>query len=92
MGAFEVLYISLYPLSSIYSDEEITKILDITGDRYMKMNPKRYRYAPMFVFILNTGIRIGECVGIKWSDVDFDNRMADSLENGGYEHFDRGWL
>ncbi|HCJ08768.1 MAG TPA: recombinase XerD [Lachnospiraceae bacterium] len=29
----------------------------------------------MFEFLLGTGCRIGEAIGIRWKDVDFDNRV-----------------
>ena len=59
----------------IYTDEEIKKILSIASSEYLISNAKRYRYAPMFIFILNTGLRIGECVAIKWCDIDFENKL-----------------
>ncbi len=59
----------------IYTDDEIRKILEIYRGEYQIRNAKRYRYAPMFIFILNTGLRIGECVGIKWSDIDLEKRL-----------------
>ncbi len=59
----------------IYTDEEIAKILEISRTELFMEKAKRYRYAPMYVFILNTGLRIGECVALKWSDIDFENRI-----------------
>ena len=29
---------------------------------------------PLFLFLLGTGCRIGEAVGIRWKDIDFENR------------------
>ena len=29
----------------------------------------------LFEFLLGTGCRIGEAIGIRWKDVDFDNRV-----------------
>ena len=31
-------------------------------------------FLPMFVVLLHTGIRSGECAGLQWGDVDFKNR------------------
>lgn len=31
-------------------------------------------YEPLFIFMLGTGVRIGEALGLQWSDVDFENR------------------
>ena len=34
----------------------------------------------LFEFLLGTGCRIGEAIGIRWKDVDFDNRVI-SVKN-----------
>ncbi|MCI8851649.1 MAG: tyrosine-type recombinase/integrase [Erysipelotrichaceae bacterium] len=36
---------------------------------------KRYkRWKPIFITLLYTGMRVGECTGLTWKDVDFDKR------------------
>ena len=35
-----------------------------------------YRYGYAFIFILNTGIRCGEALALKWENIDFDNRIV----------------
>ena len=72
----------------LYTDEEIGKILEISKTEYLMKNAKRYRYAPMFVFILNTGLRIGECVAVKWSDIDFGSKML-TVRHGATVYKDR---
>lgn len=42
---------------------------------YIANSPVFYRWWPMFVFLLGTGCRIGEAIGIRWEDLDFDNNM-----------------
>lgn len=41
---------------------------------YIANSPVYYRWWPLFTFLLGTGCRIGETIGIRWEDVDFDNR------------------
>ena len=42
---------------------------------YVKTSPQ-YSYAyPEFIFLFNTGVRIGELAGLTWDNVDFKNNM-----------------
>lgn len=34
----------------------------------------KYYYGNAIVLMLHTGMRIGECLGLRWQDVDFENR------------------
>lgn len=36
-----------------------------------------YRYGPAMIFMLNTGIRVGEMCGLKWSDIDWDEQTVE---------------
>lgn len=56
-----------------YNDKEIEKIAITSTYPYYKENARRYRYAPMFTFILNTGLRFGECLALTWDDINFEN-------------------
>lgn len=56
----------------IYTDHEVTQIALAASPIYFAENSRRYRYAPMYVFLLNTGLRIGECLALTYSDVDFE--------------------
>lgn len=42
---------------------------------YASKNPFFYHWYPLFVFLLGTGCRIGEAIGIRWDDVDMENRI-----------------
>ena len=54
-----------------YTDKEIERIALTSTEPYYKHNSKRYRYAPLYTFILNTGLRLGECLALTWDDIDF---------------------
>ena len=36
-------------------------------------NPVYKNWLPLFVFLFGTGCRIGEAIGLRWEDLDFDN-------------------
>ena len=42
----------------------------------VKYSPEYSHWYPLFVTLLGTGMRIGECIGIRWKDVDFKNRKG----------------
>ena len=41
---------------------------------YIANHPVYFHWWPMFTVLLGTGCRIGEALGLRWQDVDFDNR------------------
>lgn len=43
--------------------------------RFLEDTPGYYHWTPLFKFLLGTGCRIGEAIGIRWEDVDFEKRM-----------------
>src|SRR5829696_5438968 len=51
------------PLSAV----EANKLLDVTCD-------ERDRFETLYALALTTGLRIGELLGLKWSDIDLDTR------------------
>lgn len=42
---------------------------------YLYSKDELARWKNVFVVLLGTGVRIGECVGLRWQDCDFENRM-----------------
>ncbi len=42
---------------------------------YIENNPTYYRWTSLFKFLLGTGCRIGEAIGIRWEDVNFEKRV-----------------
>lgn len=43
---------------------------------YMATHPVYYHWWPLFTVLLGTGCRIGECLGLRWQDLDFENRVV----------------
>ena len=42
---------------------------------YMATHPVYYHWWPLFTVLLGTGTRIGECLGLRWDDLDFDKKL-----------------
>jgi len=51
-----------------YTATELRGLLDTLQKHF----PKQY---PMFLTMARTGIRYGECLGLQWKDIDFENRF-----------------
>ncbi len=45
-------------------------------DKYVE-NPRLYRYAPVYTFISITGLRLGELLALRWSDINMIDRIID---------------
>jgi integrase len=39
-------------------------------------NKLKYKYGPAYVFVIFTGLRIGELIALKWKDIDFENKTV----------------
>ena len=56
---------------------------------YTDNNPIFHHWYPLFTVLLGTGCRIGEVVGLRWEDLDYENRLISSkaaLFFPGYQH------
>ena len=42
---------------------------------YIANHPSYYHWWPMFTILLGTGCRIGEALGLRWQDLDFEKRV-----------------
>jgi integrase len=45
-----------------------------------------------FIFILQTGLRVGELSGLKWSDIDFNRRMLHVQRSANYDDKSKDWI
>lgn len=50
-----------------WTSDQLRSFLDFVADS---------RYLPAWVFLATTGCRRGECLGLKWGDVDLDDATA----------------
>lgn len=44
---------------------------------YMLKTPKYRHWYPIFFIMIRTGMRVGECTGLRWDDLDLDNNTID---------------
>ncbi len=42
---------------------------------YMANHPIYYHWWPLFAVLLGTGTRIGECLGLRWEDIDMEKKV-----------------
>ncbi|MDF2543073.1 MAG: site-specific integrase [Herbinix sp.] len=73
----------LYPVKTkeAYSltDDEMIAIKDI-ADKLRKNGQPFYRYAWVYMVMMNTGLRVGEIIALEWDDVDFDRNIIKVYE------------
>ncbi len=58
------------------SDAEM-KTLKNVADMKRKNGEPFYRYAYIFMIMLNTGVRVGEMIALTWDDIDLNKRTMD---------------
>lgn len=52
---------------------------------------RRFRvYLPMFTVLLGTGLRIGECLGLTWKEIDFKNGLIHVTHTLRYDNYGDG--
>lgn len=57
---------------------------------YMANSEMYNHWLPIFTFLLGTGCRVGECIGLTWNDVDFKNNTISINHNLIYRQQDSG--
>lgn len=67
----------------VLSLEEQKKFIKVAADSC---------YYNQYSFVLQTGLRVGELVGLKWSDIDFDNNIIHIKRTMEYKPDEKKWL
>lgn len=68
-----------------YSLEEEIKLLSLLEERGAILT-----YRVCYLFLIMLGLRIGECLGIEWSDIDFDKGTVFIQRNSQYKNKNTG--
>ncbi len=65
-----------------FSDEEVNIISQSAISRY-KTGRYKYKHGYAIIILLNTGLRVGELLALKWDNVDFVNKQIYVAETRG---------
>lgn len=99
-------YIRLNPTAGVMAEIKKSKAWDIpkrhalTEEQqlafmnYMANNEQYKHWYNLFTVLLGTGCRVGELIGLRWEDVDFEDNMIDINHNMVYyrkENGECGW-
>lgn len=57
---------------------------------FLSMSQRFNVYLPMFTVLLGTGMRIGECLGLTWKDIDFKNGIIHVTHTLRYDNYGDG--
>ena len=63
-----------------FTAEEAEKIKNESVSCY-KNGKRIYRLGELIIFLLNTGLRIGEALALKWSDIDLKKKKVNVRRN-----------
>ena len=58
--------------------------------KYISKSEKYAHWLPLFTVFLGTGCRVGEIIGLRWEDCDFDNNLISINHNLIYRQQDSG--
>lgn len=58
------------------SKSDIEEMLRVCTQRVKNEERLKYRLGPLFMFLLNTGLRIGEALALEKKDIDFEKKMV----------------
>lgn len=71
--------------------EKKTRVLTISDQKRFMERAKNTANYPQYLFVLNTGVRTGEMIGLKWEDVDFERRIISIRRSMEYRYSTGEW-
>ena len=75
-------------------DKEPRRALTIPQQRaftgYMQNSREYHGWVPVIMILLGTGMRIGECLGLRWEDLNFESRTISVNHNLSERPYDDG--
>ena len=57
---------------------------------YLENSKRFHTYLPLFTILLGTGMRIGECLGLTWNDIDLNNKLIHITHTLRYDNYGDG--
>ena len=63
------------------SNEEIKKLYSATSCVWKSTQERKFPLIPAYLFILNTGLRMGEALALHWSDIDWEHKSVSVTKN-----------
>ena len=78
--------------SDIGKSTEPKRALDISEQREFLKCIAGFRFENQYRFVLQTGLRVGELIGLKWSDVDFKERTISIRRSMEFIYPQRKWV
>lgn len=67
------------------------RVLTLEEQKTFLETAKKSTYYNQYAFLLQTGLRTGEMTGLKWSDIDFENRIISVKRTMGYKYKNKEW-
>ena len=68
----------------VHLEEEKMRVLSIEEHQRFLREAKNYAHYDAYCFVLQTGLRVGELIGLQWGDVDFDKKIIHVRRNVSY--------
>lgn len=65
--------------------------LEVSDQKRFLEYAKGHSYENQYRFVLQTGLRTGELVGLKWSDIDFDKKVLTISRSMEFRHSTQVW-